>query len=216
MNSIILVRHGEAESNIGNFTGGWSQTALTKLGHLQAHLVAKRLKRELKGVKLVSFHSDLKRAAQTAKIIAKETGIEIIPDPELREINNGIAAGKTKKEAEAYYTPPTLPLLDWRPYLGGETWREYYQRVSKCMERITLDIDRPLLIVGHGGTVVNVIAWWLHLPLKTLSDVSFVTTNTGITILVETELGERAIERHNDIAHLYIEGIATPFPIFSN
>jgi hypothetical protein len=39
------------------------------------------------------------------------------------------------------------------------------------------------------------------------------THNTGITILVETEFGERAIERHNDVAHLHLEGMAAPFPI---
>ena len=213
MHPIILVRHGQAESNIANLTGGWSQTALTELGRRQARLVARRLKAELEGVECISIHSDLLRAVQTAEIVAEETGLEMIPEPGLREFNNGIAAGRTKEEAEAFFTEPTRPLLDWRPYPGGETWREYYLRVAGCMERITRGLDRPLLIVAHGGTVVNAVAWWLRIPLEALSDISFITSNTGITILMETGLGERAIERHNDVHHLHAQGIGPHFPL---
>jgi probable phosphoglycerate mutase len=210
---IILVRHGQAESNVGNLTGGWSQTALTELGRQQARLVARRLKAELEGVESRSYHSDLLRAAQTAEIVAEETGLEMRPEPGLREINNGIAAEKTKEEAEAFFTEPTRPLLDWRAYPGGETWREYYIRVAGCMERITRDLDHPLLIIAHGGTMVNAVAWWLRIPIEALSDISFTTSNTGITILIETGLGERAIERHNDVHHLHAQGIGPPFPL---
>lgn len=213
MHPIILIRHGQAESNVGNLTGGWSQTALTELGRQQARLVAWRLKVELEGVECRSYHSDLLRAAQTAEIVAEETGLEMIPEPGLREINNGIVAGKTKEEAEAFFTEPTRPLLDWRAYPGGETWREYYIRVASCMERITRDLDHPLLIIAHGGTMVNAVAWWLRIPIEALSDISFTTSNTGITILIETGLRERAIERHNDVHHLHAQGIGPPFPL---
>jgi broad specificity phosphatase PhoE len=213
MYPIILVRHGQAESNLGELMGGWSQTALTELGRRQARLVARRLKVELGGVECVSYHSDLLRAAQTAEIIAEETGLTIVPEPGLREINNGIATGKTVEEARAFYREPTHPLLDWRAYPDGETWRECYLRITGCMERITRSLEGPLLIVAHGGTVVNVVAWWLRIPMEALSDISFLTSNTGITILVETPLGERAIERHNDVAHLHSKGMGPPFPL---
>jgi broad specificity phosphatase PhoE len=213
MQPIILVRHGQAESNLGNLTGGWSQTALTEVGHRQARLVAGRLKAELGDLDCAFYHSDLLRAAQTAEIVAEETGLKMVPEPGLREINNGVATGKTQEEAKAYYREPTRPLLDWRAYPGGETWREYYTRVSRCMDGLTRNLERPLLIVAHGGTVVNAVAWWLRIPLDALSDISFPTNNTGITILVETGLGERAVERHNDVSHLHAEGIGPPFPL---
>lgn len=213
MHPIILVRHGQAESNVGNLTGGWSQTALTELGRHQARLVAGRLKAELGDLDCAFYHSDLLRATQTAEIVAEETGLKMVPEPGLREINNGVATGKTQEEAKAYYREPTHPLLDWRAYPGGETWREYYLRVAGCMERITRGHDCPLLIVAHGGTVVNAVAWWLRIPIEALSDISFITSNTGITILVETGLEERAIERHNDVHHLHAQGIGPPFPL---
>ena len=213
MGPIILVRHGQAESNVSNLTGGWSQTSLTDVGHQQAHLVAKRLKRELRGREVSAYCSDLKRAVQTAEIIGEELGLGIIPEIGFRECNNGVAAGKTKEEADAFQVPPTQPLLDWRQYPGAETWREFYIRVSECMERVTGAADGPLLIVTHGGTMVNVVAWWIRMPLDTLSEFTLRTQNTGITILTDTELGERAIERHNDVAHLHLEGMAPTFPL---
>jgi probable phosphoglycerate mutase len=215
MKPIILVRHGQAVSNVSNRLGGWSQTALTELGRRQGRLIAERIKKELDGVAVTFYHSDLKRASQTAEIIAEKTSLYGIPEPGLRECNNGIAAGKTKEEAKAFYTPPTKPLLDWRQYPGAETWREFYIRVSNCMEIITSKIDTPLLIVAHGGTIINIVAWWLRIPLEALSDISFQTSNTSITVLVETEYGERAIERLNDVAHLYVEGIAPNVPILT-
>jgi len=210
---IILVRHGQAESNVSNLTGGWSQTALTDLGRRQAGLVAGRLKLELEGVEIASYCSDLKRAVQTAEIIAEQTGLEIVPGMGFRECNNGVAAGRTQEEVEGLRTPPTQPLLDWRQFPGAETWREFYIRVAGCMERVTAEAEGPLLIVTHGGTIINVVAWWIRMPLETLSDFTLKTYNTGITILTESELGERAIERHNDVAHLHLDGIAVPFPL---
>ena len=209
---IILVRHGQAESNVSNLTGGWSQTALTDLGRRQAGLVAGRLKRELEGVEVACYCSDLKRAAQTAEIISEQTGLELVPEMGFRECNNGVAAGRTQEEVEGLRTPPTQPLLDWRQFPGSETWREFYIRVAGCMERVVADAEGPLLIVTHGGTIINVVAWWIRMPLETLSDFTLKTYNTGITILTESEWGERAIERHNDVAHLHLDGISVPFP----
>ena len=203
MNPLILVRHGQAESNVGDLTGGWSQTALTDLGCLQARLVARRLKRELEGVEPVFFHSDLKRAAQTAEVIAEETGLNPLPEPGLRELNNGIAAGMTKDEARRYFREPTHPLVDWEPYPGAETWRQFYHRVAAFMEESSDRFDDSILVVTHGGTIMQIISWWLRLDMVTISNVSFKTDPTSITVLGKSTLDERTIERLNDTAHLY-------------
>ena len=74
MITLILVRHGEAEHNISNLTGGWSQTNLTHKGIQQSKVLAKRLKKELnkKTIRIVS--SDLTRAKETAEIIGNILG----------------------------------------------------------------------------------------------------------------------------------------------
>lgn len=205
INPIILVRHGQAESNVSNLIGGWSQTALTDLGRHQAQLVAARLKNELEHVEVSFYCSDLKRAAQTAEIIAEKKGVKIIQEEGFREMNNGIADGKTREEVEKYRVPPTRPVLNWREYPGAETWREFYIRVSECMENIIQETDKPLLIVAHEKTIALVVAWWIRFPPDPSRSFTLQTYYTGITILFEIQ-GVRAIERHNDVAHLQHEG----------
>ena len=76
---IILVRHGESESNVGKLMGGWTDTPLTELGLKQAEATARRLKTELRGQPCIIVSSDLKRAMQTAKVIGSALGVEPIP-----------------------------------------------------------------------------------------------------------------------------------------
>ncbi len=204
---MILIRHGEAEHLVRDLMGGWTDTELTSLGRSQAASLASRLKNELVDVPLRLYCSDLRRAIQTADIISREMGLTPRPFRELREINNGIVAGMTAEEARRHYTEPTEPLLDWRPYPGGETWREFYHRVSGFMERLA-DSDLPTIIVAHGGTIMQIVSWWLELDMETISRVSFRTSPASVSVLDITELGERRIERLNDTVHLYPMGLS--------
>jgi len=211
MHPIILIRHGQAEHNLGELTGGWSSTSLTDLGRRQVEALASRLKDELE-MPCLLYHSDIKRATQTAEIIAEATGLTPIPDPGLREFNNGIAADKTKAEAEPYYTPPTEPILDWQPFPGAETWRKFYGRVSDCMDALVRGQDRRMVIVSHGGTIVNIVAWWLRLEMEALSYVSFKTSPASVSVLTVSDLNERTLERLSDTAHLHSLGLSPPIP----
>ena len=113
---IILIRHGESESNVGEMTGGWTDTPLTALGLRQAEAAARRLKEELGGAPCRLVSSNLRRAMQTAKVIGAALGVEPSPEPGLRRIYNGEATGRTKEEAKSIYTPPTRPLIEWVAY----------------------------------------------------------------------------------------------------
>lgn len=211
---IILIRHGEAEHLVRDLMGGWTDTDLTDLGLSQAASLASRLKSELVDVPLRLYCSDLRRAVQTAEIIGRELGLTPRPFRELREINNGIAAGMTAEEARRHYTEPSKPLLDWRPYPGGETWREFYHRVSGFMEHLA-DSDLPAIIVSHGGTIMQIVSWWLGLDMETISRVSFRTSPASVSVLDITELNERRIERLNDTVHLYPMGLSEPIRLHS-
>jgi len=204
---MILIRHGEAEHLVRDLMGGWTDTELTELGRSQAASLASRLKRELTDAPLRLYCSDLRRAVQTAEIIGRELGLT--PRPFLRAEGDqqGVAAGMTAEEARRHYTEPSEPLLDWRPYPGGETWREFYSRVSGFMERLA-DSDLPAIIVAHGGTIMQIVSWWLGLDMETISRVSFRTSPASVSVLDVTELGERRIERLNDTAHLYHLGLS--------
>jgi len=207
MKPIMLIRHGEAEHLTGELTGAWTDTELTDLGRRQSRALASRLRRDLKGASCKLLCSDLKRAAHTAEILGEELGLEPVQAPELREINNGIATGMTKEEARRHFKEPTRPILDWQAYPGSETWRRFYHRVSRDMEALTQDADKPLIMVTHGGTIVQIINWWLRLDMETLAHLFFDTAPASVTVLYVNKLSDRTIERLNDTSHLQMEGL---------
>lgn len=47
MDTLLLVRHGEAEHHVREITGGWTDTCLTERGREQASRLALRLKLNL-------------------------------------------------------------------------------------------------------------------------------------------------------------------------
>ena len=199
---IILVRHGESESNVGKLMGGWTDTPLTELGLKQAEATARRLKTELRGQPCIIVSSDLKRAMQTAKVIGSALGVEPIPELGLREINNGAATGMTKAEAKQIYTEPTKPLMEWVPYPGAENWLQLHKRVAATMDRVYRDIGENLIVVAHGGSLHHVIFWWLRLPIKAMNEINFGMNNACLTTLSVTALDQRQLVRLNDTNHL--------------
>ncbi len=213
MSSLILIRHGQSEHHVNGMTGGWTDTGLTELGRRQAACLGARLKREIEGMPCRMVTSDLKRAFQTAQIVGKEIGGTPEPVPELREFNNGIAAGMTQEEAKFYFREPTEPLHDWQPYPQADTWRRFYSRVSDTMDRLSGHRDGLLLLIAHAGTISNVVAWWLRLEIEMLSKVSFGASPTSISVLDVNQWGEHTIERLNDTAHLYAAGLSDTMPL---
>jgi probable phosphoglycerate mutase len=213
MITLILVRHGEAEHNISNLTGGWSQTNLTHKGIQQAKVLAKRLKQELnkKTARIVS--SDLTRAKETAEIIGNILGTVPEYTKSLRELNNGIAAGKKKDEVTKYFNEATYPLLDWQTYPGAETWRKFHRRVSNYLNSFSFNDNKVIIMVTHAGTIVHIISWWLMLNEEQMEKTSFHTDLASITVLDETILNPRRIERLNDTQHLLDIGYKNPLKL---
>ena len=198
MKQIILIRHGQAENNLHNLVGGWSNVNLTELGVKQAQAVAQRLEEELQGkYKIIS--SDLNRAKQTAEIISKHLDTAPIYATELREHNPGIASGMPVEEAMKLWQPVPVPTPDHTPWTGSESWREFHERVTAYMNQL-VETEEHVIIVSHGGTIKNIIGWWIHLPLNMLLEEVFRVSNASLSIL-DTSRDQRRIERLNDTTH---------------
>ncbi|MBN1976877.1 MAG: histidine phosphatase family protein [Anaerolineae bacterium] len=208
MKPIILVRHAQSQHHVNGLTGGWTDTGLTDLGRRQAACLASRLKHELEGVPVRFCCSDLKRALQTAEIVGREIGVTAQLVPGLREFNNGVAAGMLREEADKIRREPAEPFIDWQPYPEAETWRQFYGRVAKAMDHLIEEQEELLLLVTHGGALVNIVAWWLQLDGEMLSKVSFNAHPTAISVLYTDQWGSHELERLNDTAHLYAAGLA--------
>jgi probable phosphoglycerate mutase len=209
---IILVRHAQSEHHVNGLTGGWTDTGLTDLGRRQAACLASRLKQESEHTPVRFYCSDLKRALETAEIVGQEIGITPQLVPELREFNNGVAAGMMREEADKLRREPSEPLSDWQPYPQSETLGQFYRRVAGFMDRLVEEQEALLLLVTHGGTLVDIVAWWLQLDGEALSKMSFGAQPTSISVLRVNQWGGHELERLNDTAHLYVAGLAEGLP----
>lgn len=203
MREIIIIQHCQSEHHINDMTGGWTDTPLTDLGKSQADQIGQRLKEELTNTYQL-YTSDLLRAKQTAEIVAKHLNLEIRVDNELREINTGIATGKTKAWAKEHRNPRKNDNfeIDYREYEDGETWREFYDRVCRCMERIFNSSEQNLIIVTHGGTLGYIIAWWLNFNYGMLAHSYFSASAGSITALQINNFKQHVLTRLNDKSYL--------------
>lgn len=207
---IILVRHGEATHHTQHLTGGWTDSDLTEAGRGQLRALADKLAHDFNGKrdKFRILTSDLKRAVESAEIIAAKLGMANCVERHefLREKNNGRAAGMTEAEAKTIYRPAaTLKELNHRNYPGGETRKEFYDRCVKGI-RACADMEKEnLIIVAHKGTIQNIIFYWLGFDIEEVNNYNFsVDILPGsLTVLGINKWLEHSIFLLNDTSHLH-------------
>lgn len=204
MARIILVQHCQSEHHVNGLSGGWTDTSLTELGRRQAEIIGRKLRDGLNSSEYVLYSSDLLRASQTAEIIGELLGLEVNINKELREINTGDAAGKTKEWARANRNPRTGSSfdLDYQEFQNGETWRQFFRRVCECLELICETNEKNLLIVTHGGTLAYIIAWWLKFSEQMLGTTYFSASPASISVLTRNGYNQNVLEVFNDSSHL--------------
>ena len=200
---IILVRHGEATHHVEGRTGGWTDSELTGFGKAQAVETARALCEILRDEPVALFSSDLRRAGQTAQIVAEALGTQPILTEALREFNNGVARGLTRFEAERLLLAATEPIIDWIPYPEAESWGMMARRVSAFLESdVASAAAQTALIVSHGHAMVPIVHWWLGLGCDHYSSISFEFDCCSISDLAINQWQERVIRRLNDTGHL--------------
>lgn len=202
LEELILIRHGEAEHILTGTAGGWTDTKLTERGKFEAEQTGQRLSQLLGDKKFNFYCSDLQRASQTADIIGRILNRTPIVKTALRELNNGIAANKTKDEAKLLRLPKTEPILDWVPFPDGESWTMMYDRVVACMHEIVNDPHPLTILVTHANTAAAIIQWWLELPREVMSRTFFDIEPCSITFLNINSWNEKTITKLNDTCHL--------------
>lgn len=204
MRKIVVIQHCQSEHHINNMTGGWTDTPLTELGRNQAELIGLKLKKDLEGESYTLYSSDLMRAKQTADIVAKHLNLNVIEEIDLREINTGVAAGKTKDWAREHRNPRLSKefYLDYQEFQEGETWRQFYNRVCEGMKRIC-DLDKGnIIIVTHGCTLSDIIAWWMNFESDMLGKAFFSAQPGSISVLQQNNYNQNVLTLLNDRAHL--------------
>lgn len=193
---LILIRHGETDSNLKKKYCGFLDKDINARGRKQAAKLGKRLSAE-KFDKVYS--SDRKRALHTAKIIFKKTKIKKIPG--LREMHFGIFEGLTYKQIMKKYP---LVYKRWlkRPYSlsipKGEGLPGFKKRVVAAFKKIIrLNNNKTIAVVAHGG----VISAFLNYILKSKDFWGHIPKSSSLSIIEHGKAGTK-VKLFNDTQHL--------------
>jgi len=186
---LILTRHGETDGNKNKIhEGNRLHGKLSKKGKEQAKKLSERLKHEKINA---IFSSDLRRAKQTLKEIAKyHKGIPIKFLKELREIDVGSFTGKKYSET------------DWNnPPKNRETYESVQKRAKKAIDKIYKKYPLgTVLFVAHSFLNKVLITIILEKDLKAIKD--YHQGNTAVNILEIREDKKHKIHLLNCIKHL--------------
>lgn len=155
MTRIILVRHGQTAWNREDLIRGQVDVHLDETGLAQAAATATRIAAEWKPVALYS--SPLRRALQTAHLIADRLGLEVRTVAGFNDMNFGQWQGLSYTEVRQRWpemsqawlrTPHTVT------FPNGESLAQVRQRgMSALHQVIKQHPDHDVVIVGH--TVLN-------------------------------------------------------------
>ncbi|MGJ0627815.1 2,3-diphosphoglycerate-dependent phosphoglycerate mutase GpmB [Xenorhabdus bovienii] len=165
MLQVYLVRHGETEWNVARRIQGQTDSPLTEIGLRQARLVAQRVKSQ--NITHV-ITSDLGRTRQTAEIIAKACGCEVLLEPRLRELNMGVLENRELNSLTPEEESWRKSLVDGTPngkIPEGESMNELSARMRAALEScLGLPAGSRPLLVSHGMALVCLVSSILGLP----------------------------------------------------
>jgi len=152
---IIAVRHGETSWNVDARIQGQLDIQLNDMGRWQARRVGLALSSEL--ISAV-YTSDLGRAHETARFIAKAARVPLMSLAGLRERHFGMFEGKTFDEIQqtwpdhAHNWRKRLP--EWQPPEGGESLLQLRERVSRTVNDLAArHCGEQVALVAHGGVL---------------------------------------------------------------
>ena len=178
MTTILLIRHGETVDNARQIMQGQTQGELNEQGRAQARQVAERLASEQIDAVVAS---DLRRAIQTAEIIAVPHGLSVQTTKLLRERDWGSFTGR------------------FIPDLRGETWPDDIESEEALLQRAltlllyitTTYLDMRVVAVGHGIINKAILAVYAQCPMREVqrmmnAEVRVLTTSAGVMAATTT------------------------------
>lgn len=195
---LILVRHGETFWNREKKVQGTSDIALNEKGVRQAHRLALALRDE--NIEAI-YTSPLKRAYETARIIAQFHDSPIHVEDGLVEMDQGDFEGLQYQELMIRYRDF---LKQWIADPGlvkmpnGESLAELQERAWRVMESILCG-PGDILVVSHNFTIAAVLC---RIQNISLSKFRSACVETASRTIVDCRNGAFHLELLNDVEHL--------------
>jgi probable phosphoglycerate mutase len=198
----LLVRHGDTQaSKDGRFTGA-TDIPLSKEGRIHASELAVRLARyPLDAI----YASSMQRARETAGFTAHVHGMEVIPVPELREMNHGIWDGKNREEILQQYGQAQIDEYNRDPFHfrpeNGESGEDVLKRAAPALSQLVKKHDgQTILVVAHKTTNRLMICKFLGLEPQQYRD-KLAQRPACLNVLLFPNEDEAQLLLLNDIGH---------------
>lgn len=197
---VYITRHGTTEWNIEKRLQGWKNSNLTEDGIYRAVKLGERLDDvEFDAI----YTSPLKRAMDTAKHIRGEKDTPIVAHEGLKELGGGVWDGmlasdieeKYPKEYYYYHNDPDKYIP-----IGGETYKELFNRIDAFLDDIKKTDDKNILVVSHGVTIKGIISKIKNLNINAYSRLP-IYTGTALSI-IEFNGDSAKFILENDASHI--------------
>jgi broad specificity phosphatase PhoE len=203
MTELLLVRHGQTDSNLHGRWQGWDGISLNQQGEWEATLIARRLAQTEEAITAL-YASPLRRAWQTAERIGEALNLSPVPHDSLKEINFGQISGITLDEFREHFPDLHKRWTDKMDlsfaFPGGEQRAQFFQRVGEAMEGIVEHHpDQRVVVVAHGGTLRAGLVHYL--PAEFSQWWTYELGNCSLTRL-ELREGQAKLLVLDDRAHL--------------
>lgn len=152
--NLYIARHGETDWNKEPARcQGWTDVPLNKKGLEQAEEIARAAKK--KQIKKI-YSSHLKRARETAQVVAALLDIDVQVDKRFAEARKGLWEGIPFLKIEQEYPEIWKQWLE-SPYLApipdGETLCDVVLRAGPAISEIAARNTEDTLIISHGGPI---------------------------------------------------------------
>lgn len=152
--TLYLMRHGQTLFNRLEKIQGWCDSPLTDLGMKQAQ-VAKDYFKENKIIFDYAYCSTMERTCDTLEIVT-EGKVPYTRTKGLKEFYFGEMEGESQNK-----NPPFFPYGDYFKQFGGETDREFYERIIGTLSEIMENGDyETILAVSHGVVCYYFLKYW--------------------------------------------------------
>lgn len=167
--TLVVWRHGETDHNASGIWQGQLDTALSDKGREQARSAAAVLAAYKPSVIL---SSDLQRAADTARTLASQLGLQVRYDERLREIHAGLWQGMTAGDVADQFPVEQAALLageDIQRGVHGESLGQVAERTRAAVDDLLTELPpgECAVIATHGVAGRSVVAGLIGLDQQT-------------------------------------------------
>ena len=201
---VYLLRHGATDNNLAKpprLQGKTVDGPLSAEGRRQAELAAQGLQhQQLDAV----FCSPLRRAQETAEIVARPHRLDVQVVPQISEVDVGAWEGRTWEEIERSEPELYRQFMDdpaRHGYRDGESLTDVRDRVVPVLDQLLRDNQgKRIAVIAHNVVNRVYLATAAKLPLAQAR--SLAQENCGINVL-RFRAGEIKLISMNSVLHLW-------------